>query len=143
MMVRRRFISREAAETFPMDHSLWARLWVEEYEVAPAAPKVERLTPKEHLDRCFDEILQAAKKGQRCPENESGHVNSTRCGKLARDGLIKVEVFARNYRVVTILVGKDAGLKTAPPPYRVTQPKFIIDKQGGRALKRFMQNDVG
>jgi hypothetical protein len=74
------------------------------------------------LDRDFALLVAAAVAGERCPQTsrrgvKSGptiHVGSI--SRLVEEGRIRSEVFARNYRVVTILVGEHAGKSTAPHP---------------------------
>jgi hypothetical protein len=137
LMVRRGFVSRLAAQEYPIKSSFWKRVWVEPWAPPAFGQKSPVPTYKERVDLCFQAIVDAAIKGHRCPENGSHGVNTQRCRALANAGDIKIEVFARNYRVVTILTGRHAGLKTAPPPYKVAQPKLVINKDGKHVFKRF------
>jgi hypothetical protein len=139
VLVRRGFISKMAAEEYPIKASSWMRVWVEPWKSpAPAKQKRRlRLSYDQRLELCFTNIVNAALRAERCPENETQNVNSARCRALASAGRIKIEVFPRNYRVVTILTGRHAGKKTAPPPYRVARPNLVISKEGKFVFKRF------
>jgi hypothetical protein len=138
LTIYRGFSSEMEAEDYPVQLSLWKRVWVER-SVAPAPPPKE--TPKfsheDRLNQCFDDIVRAALRGERCPENNTQQVNTARCRQLAAAGRIKIEVYARNFRVVTLLTGPHAGKKTAPPPYKVQKPKLVITKDGKRIFRMF------
>lgn len=86
---------------------------------------------QQQLDDAFATLVVAAIAGQRCPvaarEGVLG-LPSGVTGKLARDGKIKVEVYAKNYRVVEILVGPHAGKRTKAPPSIDWKPYRVIDK---------------
>lgn len=141
LTLARGFASREAAEEYPVKSSLWVNMWVEAIQAAPTEQKVRRVTREERLTQCFESILQAALRGDRCPENDTYNVASTYCRLLAERGDIKIEVYARNYRVVTILKGPHAGVKTAPPPYSVKSPKIIISTEGKKVYRMFSRLD--
>lgn len=65
----------------------------------------------------FLAIQAAAIAGERCPKSHpEGPLSSGSIGVLYEAGRIKSEVYARNWRVVTILTGEHAGKSTAPPP---------------------------
>ncbi len=134
LLLRRGFWSRAEAEDHPMHLTLLKRQWVEPC-VPPPVQKTEKRTHQERLNECFAAIVAAALSGQRCPENGTLHVSGGFCGELAAQGRIKVEVFARNFRVATILTGPHAGLKTAPPPYKVRHPKLVFTKDGKQIIK--------
>lgn len=93
------------------------------------------LTPG-HLDKGFRQIVAAAKAGQRCPtnrtqENPTGELRAGVTTALVKAKRIRVEIFAHNWRVVEIIDGPHAGLRTAPPPYKfATKPYKVLD---GRA----------
>lgn len=84
----------------------------------------------------FGLLERAALEGRRCPTldeigramHEAGVPGgpSGATSALARDGRIRVEVFGKNYRVVTILTGPNAG-KTTAPHSRYTKPYRVID----------------
>lgn len=137
LTLKKGFQSYEAAESYPVKLKLWKRVWVDAYAPVEEAPKTRPLTPQERIEKCFEAIVHAVISGQRCPENDTLHVNTERCRHLALAGRIKVEVFARNYRVVTILDGPHAGKKTAPAPYNVQKPKFVINKDGKTVFKMY------
>ncbi|MGB6535915.1 MAG: hypothetical protein WBF58_08130 [Xanthobacteraceae bacterium] len=136
-MVRRGFVSQRFAEEYPVQMSHWKRVWVEPWTPPLPAKQERRLSHQERVELCFQVILRAAMQGERCPENGSSNVNTGLCRALADAGRIKIEVFARNFRVVTILTGRHGGRKTAPPPYKVSQPKLVISKDGKHIFKRF------
>jgi hypothetical protein len=139
VIVRRGFVSKTAAEDHPVQLSNWQRVWVEPVSKPKPAPKPDQLRPK---DRAYQAILAAAIKRERCPENGQRGLSSGIVRRLANDGLIKVEVFARNYRVVTILTGKHAGKRTKGPPYKVQHPKLEITKEGRRVFRVFKDGRV-
>lgn len=81
--------------------------------------------PKQ-LEATFAALEKAAAEGRRCPENGTfgvGHVPD-----LARAGRIRIAVYSRNYRVVTILEGPHKGKRTAPFPGR-GKPYKIIERE--------------
>ncbi len=76
-------------------------------------------------------LLETAILGRaRCPTNpefrESGAIVA-----LARLGAVTSEVFAHNFRRVTILIGPHAGKSTADPPEHYGPPYKVI---GGRKV---------
>lgn len=137
LTVRRGFVSQRAAEEYPVQLSVWKRVWVEPWARPQPVKQEPRFSHQERVEQCFQAILRAALRGERCPENGSSNVNTDRCRALAAAGRIKIEVFARNFRVVTILTGRHAGRKTARAPYKVSQPKLVISKDGKHIIKRF------
>lgn len=65
----------------------------------------------------FRLLEAAAAAGERCPQsNPHGPMSSESIAALIEAGRIKSEVYAHNWRVVTILDGPHKGRKTAPPP---------------------------
>lgn len=67
--------------------------------------------------RDFDLIQAAVAAGERCPMNHpEGPLQSGAIAALAHRGALKSEVFGRNFRRVTLLVGPHAGKSTADPP---------------------------
>jgi hypothetical protein len=92
------------------------------------------IAPEEFV---FALVERAAVEGRRCPTSDEiglamrgadvrgmGPVSVTT--RLARAGRLRVEVFAKNYRVITILDGAHAGKSTARHP-RYTKPYRVID----------------
>jgi hypothetical protein len=139
LTVRRGFVSQSAAEDYPLQLSNWKRVWVEPVKKAKVAPPAQKPRPK---DRAYQAILDSAVKRERCPENGERGLSSGIVRRLANDGLIKVEVFARNYRVVTILTGPHKGKRTKAPPYKVQHPKLEITKDGRRVFRVFKDGRV-
>lgn len=82
------------------------------------------ITPKQ----AFDMLEEAAIAGARCPVSRVNGLTSHLTGDLARSGKIRIDVYPHNYRVVTILVGPNAGRATAPPPNKTWRPYLTIEK---------------
>jgi len=87
------------------------------------------------LDDVFSQLVDAAIAGQRCPVTARegvpglpGHATSV----LAREGRIKVEIYAHNWRVVEILDGPHAGARTKPCPHETNGPYRIIGREAAR-----------
>lgn len=73
----------------------------------------------EVLDREFALLESAAANGERCPQSvPHGPLNSSVTGALARSGRIRIEIFAHNWRVVTLLDGPHKGKQTMPTPHK-------------------------
>ena len=85
---------------------------------------------KPHEVKVFNLLEQAAIAGLRCPKRRpfGPMPRHGTTGRLERLGFIRAEVFSKNFRRVTILVGPHAGRRTASPPdpnskpYRVGAP---------------------
>jgi len=83
------------------------------------------------LDDGFAEIERAAVSGARCPTNRSQEnpTGTLRIGvttELVKEGKIKIEVFAHNWRVVEILTGPNAGKRTQKPPYKYATKPYLV-----------------
>lgn len=78
-------------------------------------------------EKAFVRLQGCAVAGDRCPQNDQ--IPSAVFSALAREGKILVKVFARNWRVVEILVGPYAGRSTADDPLRRAgeKPYKVID----------------
>ena len=90
------------------------------------------MTKIDDLDGTFALLEATAIKNERCPQNyPHGPLTTSIITALARAGRIKVEVFARNWRVVTIMDGPHRGKRTklapgnAGPPYKVIYKDHI------------------
>lgn len=81
------------------------------------------------LDRAFDLVVQAAIKGERCPENGADGIHMQDIAKLAHTGRIEIEIYASNFRRATILEGPHVGKRTAPEPFG-RKPWKVINKDG-------------
>lgn len=80
------------------------------------------------LNDSFAAVEIAAITEQRCPQNEPfGPLKSGVLTRLARAGRIKVEIYALNWRVVTILSGPHTGTRTKPAP-RGAKPYKVVEK---------------
>lgn len=87
------------------------------------------MTPQQ---TAFSMIEAAAMKGARCPQaNEfpEGGVASA-VYALADQGKIKIETYAKNWRVVQILEGPHAGKRTKACPHNHDGPWRVIDQNG-------------
>ncbi len=80
-------------------------------------------------------IVEAARLGQRCPENGTHGVSSQITGALVRSGVARIEISSRNYRRVIFVKGPHAGLSTAADPSG-NRPWKIIDASGTRVNGR-------
>lgn len=135
--IRRGFPSEEAAEDYPVRLASWRRVWVEEVQerTEPKRGRPPRRNWGAWSNAAFSEVEQAAVEGRRCPLNSEGHINSKTLGDLAHAGKIRIEVFAHNWRVVTILCGPNAGKQTAPPPYAGIGPAYVVIGKEGREVR--------
>jgi hypothetical protein len=77
----------------------------------------------------FERIIKAALANERCPVT-ARDFPTTIVSELARAGKIKVEVFAHNWRRITILEGEHKGKATAPPKIGSGKPYLTIDANG-------------
>lgn len=132
--IERGFTSQEDAEDYPVRLAEWKRVWAEPLaaketrEQAPErAPPISRTFRIEHA---FHEILAAALAGERCPINDIGHVSSMTTMALCKAGRIRVDVYAKNWRVVTITAGEHAGKKTAMPNFKHGPAYVTVTKEG-------------
>lgn len=86
------------------------------------------MTEKE-LERNFEIVVRAVLAGERCPATHPhGPLASGAIPALVRAGRIRSEVYALNFRRVTILTGPHAGKSTAHHP-RGFQPWRIDGKR--------------
>lgn len=81
-------------------------------------------------DDVFALLLAAAIAGGRCPQSRPHGpiLDPGLPAQLARDGKIRIEVYAHNWRRVTILVGEHAGKSTAGPPKPEWKPYKTIER---------------
>lgn len=87
------------------------------------------------LDEAMRLVEAAAAAGERCPANYTPGMPHGALPELARQGKVRVKIYALNYRVVEILTGPHAGKQTAPPPPQYRRPFKIIDAAGARTLR--------
>lgn len=81
-------------------------------------------------DEAFALIEAAALKGERCPQGAPyGPLQRNAVTALRRDGRIRFELYALNWRVATILTGQHAGKRTAPCPIGRRTPKLILGQK--------------
>ena len=72
---------------------------------------------KDHEAQAFELIERAAIAGARCPKRKPhGPIMGKAVRVLSRCGFIATELFGHNFRQATILVGPNAGKKTAAAP---------------------------
>lgn len=86
------------------------------------------------IEKGFNLIERAAIKGERAPtnvsmDNPNGQLHSGVTSQLLKQGKIRVEVYAHNWRVIEILTGPNAGKRTAMPPYKyATKPYLTLPR---------------
>ncbi len=81
------------------------------------------------LEQAFTLIEMAAIKGARCPLSAPcGPVDSVLLRTLARRGMLKIELYAKNFRVAEIMVGPNRGKRTASRPGRPKAPWRVTYK---------------
>ncbi len=105
-------------------------------------PTVQTLTRKPTALRdetLFERFEQAAISGERCPTmgqlRDEGYVDSSKSAqRLADSGAIRIEVYARNYRVIEIKLGPHEGRRTAPPPNEWHEPYYV--REAGMKVDR-------
>lgn len=83
------------------------------------------------IDAAHKRLIETALAGARCPFNTTreitGGIPQVAIAYLARGGLIKVDIYAQNWRVVTLLTGEHSGKHTALPPFKNLGPYKTID----------------
>ena len=79
------------------------------------------------FNEAFQQLCATAERGERCPFN--WQLPHGALPALARAGKIRVEVFAKNWRVVTIMAGPSAGKHTMRDPSMPlgARPYVVID----------------
>ena len=86
----------------------------------------------------FNELCMRASFGDRCPiaANFVAKKLSVNLKPLALKGVIRVEIYAKNWRVVEILVGSHKGQRTQEPPWG---GKFYkkMDKNGTMLIEGY------
>ena len=84
----------------------------------------EKLNP--NLQALYDCLEGFAIKGERCPTmpqlTKLGHSSGTPPSVLARMGYIMIDVYAHNWRVVTIMCGPNKGRHTEMPANKDWRP---------------------
>ena len=84
------------------------------------------------FDAEFCELEAAAIAGKRCPQSwPHGPLRSGSVSALVELGRIRSEVYAKNWRVVTILEGPHKGKSTESPP-SLGVPYLINGRRPGR-----------
>ena len=89
-------------------------------------------------NEAFTLIEAAAAVGDRCPINQPfGPLPVGVVAALYKDGMIRGEIVAGNFRRITILTGPHAGKRTAAPPNMLSKPYRIVDKDGAsKAIRK-------
>lgn len=89
---------------------------------------------REDLDAVFSLIVAAARKNERCPtsirKGNTRGIPSGATSALVKEGKIRVEVYAHNYRVIEILWGPSAGKRTRAPDNKRWKPWRVLPKPG-------------
>lgn len=79
------------------------------------------------IERDFALLEAAAAAGERCPQSRPhGPLNPASTGHLAREGRIRVEIFAHNWRVVTIMDGPHKGKQTMATPHKGSEKPYKV-----------------
>lgn len=129
--LRRGFVSYEAAEDYPVVARKYRRIWVEQVATRNLSLRFRTVRqPAVTSDEAFAVLEHAAATGERCPMNKTRGFWKTMISSLAHAGKIRIEVFSRNWRVVTILEGPQRGKATAAPPFKTNGPYLTIDAEG-------------
>ena len=98
---------------------------------------VRKLDPA-RLEAAFRVLEAVAAANRRCPANdEIGHGIIS---ALAAAGKIAVEIYGRNFRRVTLLMGEFEGCSTQHPPNAASRPYAITDCNGTRRTNFGPQN---
>lgn len=87
------------------------------------------------MNAAFKLLEAKAVAGERCPFSDQIPGGSPAVSTQAHLGRIRVEIFAQNFRRVTILVGPNKGKHTANPPLRdghLPNPYLVVDGTGTR-----------
>lgn len=91
----------------------------------------------------FARIERAALASERCPTVFDG-LKGADTSALAKAGHVRIEVCGRNWRVVEILTGPNAGARTAENPDRsLRRPHLVIDAAGTRRNGRLVVRRSG
>ena len=85
---------------------------------------MRRENDPEYLDYIFNIIVKRAFKGERAPQIGEYKSLPPVIATLAKQGRIKVEIYARNWRVIEILKGPSVGARTKEPS-RVGEPYLV------------------
>jgi hypothetical protein len=130
MLIRGGFTSREAAEDYRMVRNGWTDVWIEPVVPKPVRSHRLRRTAAERIEFAFSTLERHAAAGLRCPTRDAVAPKVT--SELAAAGRIRIEIYAINWRVVTILTGEHAGKHTMRPADGRSGPHLIIDQNGQR-----------
>ena len=107
-------------------------------------------TLSEAQEKLFELLVQKAVANERCPTNQwladngYGYPKNS-IAALARLGYVRIAVYSKNWRVVTILVGEHKGKTTTSPPIGSGTPYRTIDSNGdslGPRITRKLQRLV-
>lgn len=87
-------------------------------------------TPRQN-EEGFALIERAAVLGARAPtnwsmDNPTGVLPSGVTSALVKEGRVRIEVYAKNWRVIEILKGPNAGKRTMECPYNGAKPYKIV-----------------
>jgi len=85
------------------------------------------------IDAAFAALVQAALRDERAPtnkgsENPTGTMHRKIMSALLNEGRIRVEIYAKNWRVIEILTGPHAGKRTKAPPNQNSRPYKILPR---------------
>jgi hypothetical protein len=100
-------------------------------------------------DEAFAALERAAVAGDRCPVGSGPDANpivgNGIVGKLCAAGRIQVDVYAHNWRVVTILEGPHKGKTTAPcpKPGAISYRSLVAKRQQPSAPRPLTREELG
>jgi hypothetical protein len=89
------------------------------------------------LNALFKLVEAHAAEGKRCPTNDeiadylarTGHLSRLKLTDVARSGRIKIEVYAKNFRVVEICDGPHRGKRTQDAPHYQSPYRVITGEE--------------
>lgn len=84
---------------------------------------------REQLDTAFATLERFAVAGDRAPMADTHGITSTLTTALCREGRIRSEVYALNWRVIEIMVGPNAGKRTAECPTKGAKPYLTVGRE--------------
>lgn len=88
------------------------------------------------LNRVMADLIEVIKAGGRCPVSHGRNADKRFIGGIipvmAAAGLIRIEIFSRNFRRIVVARGPYAGRHTANPPGPWVDPWKVIDSDGTR-----------
>lgn len=100
---------------------------------------MSRKTPERHFTEALRIITEMALEGKRAPTNQytfptcDDYSGTTLIGRLIKDGYLRSETYAHNWRVLEIMSGQFKGARTMAAPYP-GPPYKVVDHPEMREL---------